>query len=263
VEARATRKNDASIAGRFLFENILMRFGAPWELVSDRGLHFINDIIKIITQQYQISHRLTTPYNPKANGLTERANGIIGSILRKIVSAHKTDWDNKLASAVYAYNTTEKSTTGKSPYYLVYGQNPLSIVGMELPTVIRLQDGPDQVGEYVNRLQKIEVLHEERESALARTREVQEQRKRRFDKKIKSEDLHIGDLALVYDSRHHKFPGKLHVHWLGPYVVTKIWDNGSLSLTTMDGEEFPTRINGSRVKKFHQLEELLGEPEVE
>jgi hypothetical protein len=49
VEARATRKNDAGTAGRFLFENILMRFGAPWELVSDRGLHFINDIIKTIT----------------------------------------------------------------------------------------------------------------------------------------------------------------------------------------------------------------------
>ena len=101
VEAKATRKNDAVTAG-FLFENVLMRFGAPWELVSDRGLHFINSTIEAITKQHQIADCLTTPYNPKANGLKKRANGIVGKILSKVVSAHKTDWDYKLASAIFA-----------------------------------------------------------------------------------------------------------------------------------------------------------------
>ena len=111
-----------------------MRFGAPWELVSDRGLHFINETIENITYQHQITHRLTTRYNPQANGLIERANGIVCKIVSRVVSAHKTDWDQKLASAVYAYNTAEKFTTGRSPYYLVYGQHPLSILGLELTT---------------------------------------------------------------------------------------------------------------------------------
>ena len=97
-------------------------------------MHFINDTIETITYQHQITHRLTTPYNPKANGLTERANGIVCKILSKVVSAHKTDWDQKLASAMYAYNTAEKITTRRSPYYLVYGQHPLSILGLELTT---------------------------------------------------------------------------------------------------------------------------------
>jgi hypothetical protein len=93
VEARATRKNDAQTLASFLFEEVMMRFGHPLELVSDRGTHFLNDVIMDLTTKYLIKHRKTTLYNPKANGLTERANGIVGKILNKMVSAHKTDWD--------------------------------------------------------------------------------------------------------------------------------------------------------------------------
>ena len=147
-----------------------MRFGAPWELVSDRGLHFINNTIEAITHQHQITHRLTTPYNPKANGLTERANGIVGKILTKVVSAHKTDWDHKLASAVFAYNTADKSTTGRSPYYLVYGQSPLSILGLELTTVVA-EVPPEEMEQ--DRLEKIDALEEDRDIALGRTLTIQ------------------------------------------------------------------------------------------
>ena len=54
VEARSTRRNDALTAASFLFEEIMMRFGYPSELVSDRGKHFLNDVISNITIQYLI-----------------------------------------------------------------------------------------------------------------------------------------------------------------------------------------------------------------
>jgi len=69
----------------------MMKFGHPLELVSDRGKHFFNNVIINITNSYLIKHRKTTPYNPKANGLIERANGIVEKILNKMVSAHKRD----------------------------------------------------------------------------------------------------------------------------------------------------------------------------
>ena len=98
-----------------------MRFGYPLDIVSDRGKHFLNDVVSDITSRYLIKHWKTTPYNPKANGLTERANGIVGNILNKMVSAHKTNWDLKLPSTIHAYNTSEKKTTSKSPFFLVFG----------------------------------------------------------------------------------------------------------------------------------------------
>ena len=106
VEARATRKNDALATVSALFEEIMMHFGHPLELVSNTGKHFFNDVIINITSRYLIKHRKTTPYNPKANGLMERANGIVGKILNKMVSAHKMDWDRKLPSAIHAYNAS-------------------------------------------------------------------------------------------------------------------------------------------------------------
>ena len=105
------------------------------ELVSDRKKHFLSDVIVNITSKYLIKHWKTIPYNPKTNGLMEQANGIVGKILNKMVSVHKMDWDQKLPSAVHAYNTSEKKTKGKSPYFLVFGQTTLYGIEMEVETL--------------------------------------------------------------------------------------------------------------------------------
>ncbi|KAL2634169.1 hypothetical protein R1flu_005648 [Riccia fluitans] len=75
VEAEATRRDDATTVAAFLFERIVCRYGMPLELVSDRGTHFVNDLIQEMAVQYGIKHRRTTLYNPKANGLTESPMG--------------------------------------------------------------------------------------------------------------------------------------------------------------------------------------------
>ena len=49
-----------------------------------------------------------------------------------MVSAHKADWDRKLPLAVHAYNTTEKSTTRQTPYFLVFSQNVVHGVELEV-----------------------------------------------------------------------------------------------------------------------------------
>lgn len=252
VEAKATRKNDAETSATFLFEEILMRFGHPLELVSDRGTHFLNDVITDLTDKYLIKHRKTTPYNPKANGLTERANGIIGKILNKMVSAHKTDWDRKLPSAVHAYNTAEKSTTGWTPYFLVFGQNAVHGVELEVETfrVIRAQNAEREV-DVLPRLLAMEELEEIRNEALQRTIEVQFKRKQDFDRKLPLDHgIRRDDLVLLYDNRHKDFPGKLHTRWMGPFRVNQIYGNGSLQLENLQGQWLDTRVNGSRVKKY-------------
>jgi hypothetical protein len=92
-------------------------------------------VISNLIARYDIEHRKITPYNPKANGLTVRANGLVGNILTKVVSVHKTDWDEKLHSAVYAYNTSHKTTIERNPYFLVCGQEVLQNVETEIETL--------------------------------------------------------------------------------------------------------------------------------
>ena len=159
VEARATIRNDAHISMSFLFERIMMKFGCPLELVSDRGTHFLNEVISNLTARYGIKDLKTTPYNPKANGLTEIANRIVGNILTKVVFAYKMDWNEKLHSAVYVYNTSHKTTTGRSPYFLVYGQVVLQNVQTEIETlrVMTFRNGK-RVDYLNNRLEEIDAL---------------------------------------------------------------------------------------------------------
>ena len=185
VEARSSKRNDAATAAAFLFEEIMMCFGQPLELVSDRRKYFLNDVIYNITTRYLIKHRKTTPYNPKANGLTESANGIVGKSLNKMVSAHKTDWDLKLPSAIHAYNTSEKVMTNKSPYFLVFGQTALHRIEMEIETyrIIAARTGNRNL-DLTTRLLAIEDLEEARKEALTRTAEVQAKRKEDFDEKL-------------------------------------------------------------------------------
>ena len=230
VEARPTQKNDATTAAIFLFEEIMIRFGHPLELVSDRGTHFLNDVICDITTKYLINHRKTTPYNPKANGLPERANGIIGKVLNKLVAAHKTDWDLKLPSAVHAYNTSEKRTTGRNPYFLVFGQIVVHRIEMEVEThrILAAQTG-NRIEDLNAWLIAIEDLEEARIKALERTEESQAKRKKEFDSKLPEDHgIREGGLVLLYDNRHKQFPSKLHTRWMGPYKVTTVYPNGSL-----------------------------------
>jgi hypothetical protein len=49
VEVKALRSNTAVVTIRFFYEYVLIRFGCPLTIVTDQGVHFINDIIKHLT----------------------------------------------------------------------------------------------------------------------------------------------------------------------------------------------------------------------
>jgi hypothetical protein len=257
VEAKAVKANDAETAALFLWEQVILRFGAPLELVSDRGLHFLNDTIVALTKHYDIQHRKTTPYNPKANGAVERTNGTIVRVLGKVISGNQRDWDEKLPAVVHAYHITKKETTGKSPFYLVYGRTPLEPVELNVETFrILIQQEATRTKELGERFEEIEDLEESREEALERNKLMQAKRKEAYDKKLPPDpDIRKDDLVLMYDSRYKQFPGKLKVRWMGPYRVIDVNSNGSLQLADLQGTWIDTRINGSRIKKYIPPEE--------
>jgi transposase InsO family protein len=156
-------KIDAKTSAKFLFVNIITIFGCPLQIVSDRGLHFLNDTIKELNYIFYIKHWKSTPYNPKANGLIERAYGIMVNILNKIISAHKIDWDIKLQSALWAYRTAEKITTERTPFYLVNGMDSIMLVEFEMPTyTISTTDRLPPEESLVTRLEDLEKLEEDR-----------------------------------------------------------------------------------------------------
>ena len=70
------------------------------------------------------------------------------------------------------------------------------------------------------------------------------------DRHIKNKTFKIRDLVLLYDSKFIKFPGKFKTHWLGPYQIQQVTEGGAVQLSQLNGELFPTWINGSRLKPY-------------
>ena len=84
-----------------------------------------------------------------------------------MVSAYKTDWNRKLPSTVHAYNTSEKKTIGKSPYFLVFGQVALHGIEIEVKTrrVMAARSG-NRIQDSKYKMIAIQDLEEAREGAL-------------------------------------------------------------------------------------------------
>ncbi|CAM6082642.1 unnamed protein product [Calypogeia fissa] len=99
---------------------------------------------------------------------------------------------------------------------------------------------------------QLENLEETREQSARRLEHQQDKAKRYFDKHLKPKLLEKGDLVLMYDSRYIHFPGKLHTRWLGPYKVSKVFENGSIEVATLEEEVYPVRVNHDRLKKYFE-----------
>ena len=63
--------------------DVFSRVGFPTEILSDKGSQFTSDLMKEVCRLISLKQLFTTPYNPKCNGLCERMNGVLKSMLKK------------------------------------------------------------------------------------------------------------------------------------------------------------------------------------
>ena len=98
------------------------RMGIPREILSDQGTNFMSQLLKEIYRHLHIHTIRTTPYHPQTDGLVERFNKTLKSMLKKVMSEEGRDWDTLLPYIIFAYREVPQAATGFSPFELVFGR---------------------------------------------------------------------------------------------------------------------------------------------
>ncbi|KAG1324500.1 hypothetical protein G6F62_009065 [Rhizopus arrhizus] len=66
--ARALNNATAEEIVKFIYEEIVMRFGCPQEILTDRGANFMAKVVKQYIKKIKARHVLTSAFHPRTNG---------------------------------------------------------------------------------------------------------------------------------------------------------------------------------------------------
>ena len=115
-------RKGATIAN-LIMEEIFPRYGAPLQLLTDNGPENVNSVMKRTLDNLNIHHVTTSFYHPQANGKVERLHRTMNDILAKAIGDNSQSWDLHLNQMLAAIRFSVNSTTGFSPFYLLYSRD--------------------------------------------------------------------------------------------------------------------------------------------
>lgn len=108
-------------------------------------------------------HQKSTPYHPQANGTMEAFKKVLKTMLTKVCNAQCSDWDLRIPAILWAYRTTCKKLTGKTPLRLVYGVETVMPMEYIVPSLrIAVLIGMTDRGALEKRLAQLDEPKEER-----------------------------------------------------------------------------------------------------
>nr|GEY66547.1 reverse transcriptase domain-containing protein [Tanacetum cinerariifolium] len=177
---------------------ILVAFGTPKAIISDRGTHFCNDQFARIMSKYGVTHRLSTAYHAQTSGQVEVTNRGLKRILEMTVGENRTLWSDKLKDALWAFRTAFKTPVGCTPYRLVYGKACHLPLELKHKAFWALKHANFDLKTASNhRKLQLNELSELRDQAYENSLIYKERTKKLHDAKIKNHIFNVGDQVLL------------------------------------------------------------------
>eukprot|EP00842_Homolaphlyctis_polyrhiza_P001530 jgi/Hompol1/2378/HPOL_005977-RA len=243
VVAKAYPSRDAKCFADFLFHEIVVPYGAPNEIVTDRANIFQADWIKSYLHKLKILHLPSSPYHPQSNGAVERMHSTLGTVITKLCAGNSARWEEVLPRALFALRVRKHTVTGRSPFYLLYGVEPrLPMDGPELPIPpLPTLEPRDWTSPLIER-DFLEVGRARNEARVnTDTQATRMQAQHDSNPRVTNEPLPLGSKVKVrhFDRR------KFEMRWTGPYRVVQHGPNHTYFLMRPDGSRMDTPLNGA------------------
>ena len=231
---------------KLLAEEIVPMFGVPEALLSDRGTNLLSYLMQDVCKMLGIKKLNTTAHHPQCNGMVERFNRTLKTMLRKHVSRFGMQWDTYLSGVLWAYRNTPHSSTGEKPSFLLFGfdcHHPT-----EAATLPSKPLNATNITDYREEL--VLNLSSARALAAKSISKAQQNQRDQYDRHTNSSKLKIGDWILIH------FPQdetgkqrKLSRPWHGPYRIISRNDPDVTAVKIFFPTDPPIRVHQSRVNK--------------
>ncbi len=238
-----------------LVEEVICRHGSPKRILTDQGTNLDGaQLAKDIYKLLRTKKIRTSAYHPQTDGLAEKFNHTLASMLTHYVNEHQDDWDEHLNYVLFAYRTAVHESTKFSPFYLLYGRHP------RLPMDPDLVDPDDVSAEsyHEHAQQMIDKFNAAYDQVHKNVRKARKRQKKNTDKtkkqpKIDNDDqvwLDVGQIA----------PGttaKLSYLNNGPYNIEKVNNNNTVDIVHAENTADKHKVNISRLRKQKKRDEDL------
>jgi len=150
-------------------------------------------------------------------------------MINRMVGIHKITWHLKIFSALWAYKTSVKTTTGFTPFQLIYGLEAVLPIECEIPSLkLTIELFPNTTVEeerflYLNKIDK------SRQDASFTNETHKKRLKAQYDRNVQPRSFEQSDLVLTYDHQYDKLEkGKSESMWHSPYIISKVLEKRGL-----------------------------------
>lgn len=234
-QAFPTRDQKAETTAKILLREWFLKYGVPQRLHSDQGRNFESAVVAELCKLYGVKKTRTTPHHPQGNPQCERFNRTLHDLLKSLPPEKKRRWPDHLSELVYAYNVTPHSSTGYSPYYLLFGIQPHLPVDALLGQEPVTDDKPDWLQVHQERLR----------DAHARTRKYAErkaaERARQHEEKVYCPAVDVGQHVYL----RHRPPGR--------NKIQDAWSSTVYRVSEVQGTTYTVEpVEGGPVKRVHR-----------
>ena len=184
-----TRDQTALTTVKTLLQSWTPYLGMPLRIHSDKGKSFDAEVTRLLCEHYNIKRTRTTSYHPQGNGQVERFNRSMIQMLTSLEADKKSRWPEYLPELVFCYNATPHTTTGHSPYSLLFGREPTLPVDVFL-NVAKPSSSTDYIAQHLQRLDEM------REKARVAVKKALQRQDAASSSNKKPIHLKIGDFVL-------------------------------------------------------------------
>ena len=179
---------------KFIWNNIVTRFGVPYALISDNGVQFDCKAFRKYCSDLGIKNRYSTPAYPEGNGQAETVNKVIVNGLKKRLDDAKGKWVEELPHVFWTYRTTPRRSTGETPFSMSYGAEAVIPLETGFPTLRTSTFNLDDNDELLKK--SLDLIKEWRENVMVQLAYYQHKFKQGYDTNVKLRPLAPRDLVL-------------------------------------------------------------------